>query len=91
MLIPSKSIIDCIQTKEFMHVYNAIVVLKEILDVFPLASVGEAGVGIHAAVERLVETETRGDLKILARSLVFLPFLPSSQLLTDNNTATWQA
>lgn len=51
-----------------MHVYNAIVVLKEILEVFPLISVNEAGVGINAAVDRLIETEGRGDLRILARS-----------------------
>ncbi|KAF8165073.1 transcription factor/nuclear export subunit protein 2-domain-containing protein [Crassisporium funariophilum] len=64
----AKSFIDCIQTGEFMHVYNAIVVLKEILDVFPLASVVDAGSGIDAAMDRFVETEERGDLKILARS-----------------------
>lgn len=53
-----------------MHVYNAIVVLKEVLDVFPFAH--EAGAGINAAVNHLLETEERGDLKILARSCVFL-------------------
>jgi THO complex subunit 2 len=51
-----------------MHLYNSIVVLKEILDVFPLISVNEAGIGISAAMDRLIETEDRGDLKILARS-----------------------
>lgn len=60
--------IECIQTGEFMHVYNSIVVLKEILDVFPLMSVNEAGVGINAAMDCLIETEDRGDLKVLARS-----------------------
>lgn len=53
-----------------MHVYNAIVVMKEILDVFPLASVNNSGPSINAAMDRFVETEERGDLKILARSLV---------------------
>lgn len=48
--------------------YNAIVVLKEILDVFPLASVCEVGSSIDAAIDRFIETEERGDLKILARS-----------------------
>ncbi|CAA7260264.1 unnamed protein product [Cyclocybe aegerita] len=64
----AKCFIDCIQTGEFMHVYNAIVVLKEILEVFPLASVNEAGPSLNAAIDRLIETEERGDLKILARS-----------------------
>ena len=49
-----------------MHVYNAVVVLKEVLDVFPFAY--DAGAGINAAVHHLLETEERGDLKILARS-----------------------
>jgi THO complex subunit 2 len=51
-----------------MHVYNAIIVLKEILDVFPLASVLDVGSSIDAAMDRFIETEERGDLKILARS-----------------------
>jgi THO complex subunit 2 len=51
-----------------MHVYNAIVVMKEILDVFPLASVNDSGVFVNATMDRLVESEERGDLKILARS-----------------------
>ncbi|KAF9569407.1 hypothetical protein CPC08DRAFT_182366 [Agrocybe pediades] len=62
------SFIECIQTGEFMHVYNAIIVMKEILDVFPLAAVNESGPAVSAAVERFVEHEERGDLKILARS-----------------------
>lgn len=53
-----------------MHVSNAIIVLKEILDVFPLASVVDAGSSIDNAMERLIEVEERGDLKILARSYV---------------------
>ena len=48
--------------------YNAIVVLKEILDVFPLISVLDVGASIDAAMDRFIETEERGDLKILARS-----------------------
>ncbi len=64
----TQGFIECIQTNEFMHVYNTIIVLKEILEFFPLISVNEAGVGINAAMDRLIETEDRGDLKILARS-----------------------
>ncbi|KAF9534975.1 transcription factor/nuclear export subunit protein 2-domain-containing protein [Crepidotus variabilis] len=60
--------VECLQSREFMHVYNSIVVLKEILDVFPLASVNDTGTHINAAMDRLVETEARGDLKVLARS-----------------------
>jgi len=51
-----------------MHVYNAIIVLKEILPVFPLAAVADAGPAIDTAVEKLLEKEERGDLKILARA-----------------------
>ena len=52
-----------------MHIYNTIMVLKEILPVFPLASVWEsAGPMLDGAITRLVEKEERGDLKILARA-----------------------
>ena len=58
-----------------MHVYNTIIVMKEILDVFPLATINDAGPSINAAVDRLLETEERGDLKILARSWVSSIFI----------------
>lgn len=51
-----------------MHVYNSIIVLKEILPVFPMAAVGEYGPVIDSMVEKLVENEERGDLKILGRA-----------------------
>jgi THO complex subunit 2 len=51
-----------------MHVYNVIIVLKEILPVFPLAAVGEYGPVIDAMIDKLVENEERGDLKILSRA-----------------------
>lgn len=54
-----------------MHVYNAIIVLKEILPVFPLASVHPCGGDINEAVDRLLEREQRGDLKILGKAWVF--------------------
>ncbi|KAI0312477.1 transcription factor/nuclear export subunit protein 2-domain-containing protein [Amylostereum chailletii] len=64
-----KSFSDCIQTGEYMHVYNAIIVLKEILPVFPLASVSDAhGPNLSHVMETFIETEERGDLKILARA-----------------------
>lgn len=63
-----KGILDCIETGEFMHVYNAIIVLKEILPVFPLARVLPIGGALDTAINRLLETEDRGDLKILTRA-----------------------
>ncbi|PFH52601.1 hypothetical protein AMATHDRAFT_74079 [Amanita thiersii Skay4041] len=64
----AKSFIECVQTGEFMHVYNAIIVLKEVLPVFPLASVTDTGAAIDTAMDKLLETEERGDLKILGRA-----------------------
>ncbi|KAM6495643.1 Transcription factor/nuclear export subunit protein 2 domain containing protein [Amanita muscaria] len=96
-----KCFIECIQTGEFMHVYNAIIVLKEVLPVFPLASVTDTGGAIDAAMDKLLETEERGDLKILGRaysaslkkreSLWALPKIPKpngtvSPKLLPNNT-----
>lgn len=54
-----------------MHVYNAIIVMKEILPVFPLAAVFDTGASLDSAIDRLLETEERGDLKILGRAYVF--------------------
>jgi THO complex subunit 2 len=54
-----------------MHVYNAIIVLKEILPVFPLSAVFEvAGPPLNQVIESFIEKEERGDLKILARAYV---------------------
>ncbi|KAG2043203.1 transcription factor/nuclear export subunit protein 2-domain-containing protein [Suillus americanus] len=63
-----RSLLSCIETTEFMHVYNAIIVLKEILPVFPLAAVGDAGPAIDTVMEKFLEKEERGDLKILGRA-----------------------
>lgn len=66
-----KSLADCIKTDEFMHVYNAIIVLKEILPVFPLSAVMDlTGPPLNQVIETLIEREERGDLKILARAYV---------------------
>ena len=60
---------ECIQTAEFMHVYNAIIVLKEILDVFPVAIHDPgAGASLDKALDKLIEKEDRGDLRILSRA-----------------------
>ena len=53
-----------------MHVYNTIVVLKEILPVFPLVAVTETGPQLDRAIQECLETEERGDLKILMRAYV---------------------
>lgn len=55
-----------------MHVYNAIIVLKEILPVFPLSAVIDLiGPPLNQVIETFIEKEERGDLKILARAYVF--------------------
>ncbi len=52
-----------------MHVYNAIVMMKELLPVFPSASVHDtAGMQIDAVIEKFLEKEERADLKILGMS-----------------------
>ncbi|EPQ59661.1 hypothetical protein GLOTRDRAFT_136479 [Gloeophyllum trabeum ATCC 11539] len=59
----------CIKTGEFMHVYNAIVVLKELLPVFPLAAVvPTAGHELDKCMREFLQKEERGDLKILGRA-----------------------
>ncbi|KAF5387899.1 hypothetical protein D9615_000104 [Tricholomella constricta] len=63
-----KCFTECIQTGEFMHVYNAIIVMKELLPVFPLAVVTDTGASLDAAMDRFLENEDRGDLKILGRA-----------------------
>ena len=56
-----------------MHVYNALLVLKEIIEVFPLALVNDVvGSKVDLEVQKLVETEERGDVKALARAYVHL-------------------
>ena len=54
-----------------MRVYNTIMVLKEILPVFPVASVFEySGIAITRSIEKLLENESRNDIKILANAYV---------------------
>ena len=81
-----KSLADCIQTNEFMHVYNAIIVLKEILPVFPLSAVIDlTGPPLNQVIETFIEKEERGDLKILARAYVAhqFPVVGVSHLITN--------
>lgn len=52
-----------------MHVYNAIIVLKEILPFFPLSAVAqETGAQLDKTMDQFLEKEERGDLKILGRA-----------------------
>ncbi|KAF9076495.1 transcription factor/nuclear export subunit protein 2-domain-containing protein [Rhodocollybia butyracea] len=61
--------VECVQTGEFMHVYNAIIVLKEILPFFPLSAVSqETGPQLDKIMDQFLEKEERGDLKILGRA-----------------------
>ncbi|KAF7978302.1 hypothetical protein HWV62_899 [Athelia sp. TMB] len=63
-----KCLLDCIRAGDFMHVYNAIIVLKEILPVFPLAECTEVGPVLDQVMQTFLEKEERGDLKILGRA-----------------------
>ena len=52
-----------------MRVYNSILVLKEIIDVFPLSAINEVvGSSIDLEIQKIAQTEERGDLKILVRA-----------------------
>ncbi|HEV7735932.1 MAG TPA: hypothetical protein VGO47_00955 [Chlamydiales bacterium] len=52
-----------------MQVHNAIVILQEILPVFPVGAVNNAtGAAIADAMTKCIEKEIRLDLKILANS-----------------------
>jgi THO complex subunit 2 len=67
----SKAMVACLtrSSGEFMHVSNAILVLKEILPVFPLGVINSGtGFFLDEALQTLLSTEKRGDIKILATS-----------------------
>jgi THO complex subunit 2 len=72
-----------------MHVYNAIIVLKEILPVFPLATVApDTGPAINTAVDQLLEKEERGDLKILGKAYVLRWYIPGVKLTLFSYSAS---
>lgn len=58
----------CFRSGEYMRVRNAIVVLNRIAPFFPLYR--DHGRTLQAAVEDLVQHESRGDLRVLAQGLV---------------------
>ena len=52
-----------------MHIYNSLVVLKEILPMFPIAAVHEtAGPTLQHAIDRFLEKEKRNDLKVFGNA-----------------------
>lgn len=70
-LILFQAMVACITGShgEFMHVSNAIIVLKEILPVFPLGIINSStGQFLDDALQKLLANEKRGDIKILATS-----------------------
>ncbi|KAF9045967.1 hypothetical protein BDZ89DRAFT_1155277 [Hymenopellis radicata] len=74
---------SCLETGEFMHVYNTLKVLGELLPVFPLAAVAShSGTKLSEALTAFLARETRQDLKTLGKSY--------SNLL-DGNKKLWAA
>lgn len=59
---------NCLSTKEYMHIRNAIVILKHVADFFP--AVDWIGRTIVEKVEALVKVEKREDLKIAGMTLL---------------------
>lgn len=69
MKLRTQCIIECIETGEYMHIYNSLVVLREILPMFPIAAVHEAaGPSLQHAIDRFVEKEKRNDLKVFGNA-----------------------
>ncbi len=62
------SIKACLTSGEYMHIRNAIIVLKAVHQHFPM--VNWTGQQIVASVTALSKTEVRGDLKLAATSLL---------------------
>jgi THO complex subunit 2 len=59
---------NCLSSKEYMHIRNAIVVLKHVVDYFP--AVDWIGRTMVEKVEDLAKSEKREDLKIAAMTLL---------------------
>ncbi|ELU41830.1 tho2 protein [Rhizoctonia solani AG-1 IA] len=65
----SQSCVECLESGEAMHIRNAIIVLTEVLPVFPLKEISHnAGPAIINGVRQLLEKETRPDLFNMAQS-----------------------
>ncbi|CUA76847.1 THO complex subunit 2 [Rhizoctonia solani] len=64
-----KSCVECLESGEAMHIRNAIIVLTEVLPVFPVKEISHnAGPAIINGVRQLLEKETRPDLFNMAQS-----------------------
>ncbi|KAF2198066.1 hypothetical protein GQ43DRAFT_401768 [Delitschia confertaspora ATCC 74209] len=58
----------CLKSQEYMHIRNAINILKAISSSFPAVDV--MGKNIQAQIEELAKSESREDLKLAAQSLL---------------------
>ncbi|KAF2490528.1 hypothetical protein BU16DRAFT_543844 [Lophium mytilinum] len=63
-----KALDACLNSSEYMHIRNAINILKAVNKCFPVVDV--MGKGLKQAVESLAASEERGDLKLSASSLL---------------------
>ncbi|KIV99674.1 uncharacterized protein PV09_08728 [Verruconis gallopava] len=63
-----KAIMHCLKSREFMHVRNAILLLKQVHEYFP--SLTFHGKHIYEQIEKLSREEERDDLKLSATSLL---------------------
>lgn len=60
---------QCVDGTEYMQIYNAIIILKELLPVMPRSDTNFAiGTSIHDCMKRCIAKETREDLKVLAQA-----------------------
>lgn len=61
-----KSFVTCLESKEYLEIRNALIVLSKVVAHFPILK--RAGQVIRDAVDKLASTEKRKDLKVLASS-----------------------
>ncbi|KAL5032135.1 hypothetical protein BDV3_000726 [Batrachochytrium dendrobatidis] len=61
-----KAFLDALQSQEYVQIRNAILILDKLIDNFPATK--EVGISIQKVVKNIEDTETRSDLKQLARS-----------------------
>ncbi|KAJ1330384.1 hypothetical protein BSLG_009518 [Batrachochytrium salamandrivorans] len=61
-----KAFLDALQSKEYVQIRNAILILDKLIENFPATK--EVGMSIQKVVKSIEETESRNDLKQLARS-----------------------
>jgi THO complex subunit 2 len=65
----TQTLSQCLSSDEYIHIHNAIVILKEVLEEFPISSVNTAtGNWIYTTIESCHSNEKRQDLQILIAS-----------------------